>query len=473
MEPPLFHLSDVDTVEAPVPPSTTSTVEAQSAAEEPPRSSWRGRGMEIAKRYQLLDRLGQGAAGEVWRAVDTRLRAHVAIKLLLPRGSSAELIARQRFVFEAQVEARLAQSTSHVVAVHDSGHDPRVGSFMVMEYVQGRTLRDHLNKHGQMSVPEALSLFEQVADAIIAAHREGIVHRDLKPSNLLLLDGPSNSFHVKVADFGLAKGLRSDLSMDMPPRTAYGTVLGTLSYMSPEQLQGLVVDEKTDLWSIAVILYEALTGVSPFRAETPAKVLTKLLLEATAAPSTIRRGLPRGFDGWFATAFAADPSRRFRSVEQMLEAFRLASATSPLSGLEARAGGTRRHASWAGWAFLAGLVATSVGCGAALVLQEPEAPGLSAMTFRPQVEALSAHGLALARASSKQRAAGKLAQATLPTAAPEESGAQPPRSWAWAHQKEAVETRRVMQPAPVPRTVPARLDIQPLPEAGSSPSSIF
>ncbi|WP_050431005.1 serine/threonine-protein kinase [Chondromyces crocatus] len=348
------------------------TLDAHMPGEEPPRSSMRGGpGRTVGGRYLLLERIGQGAAGEVWRALDTRLRSQVALKLLIPKYLPGEELTRLRFRFEAQVEARLAGRTTHVVAAHDTGHDPFLGSYMVMEYVQGRTLREHLNKYGPMTVDETLTLFEQVAEALGVAHQDSIIHRDLKPSNLLLVDGPGDRIRVKVADFGLAKGLRPDLSMDLPPRTAYGTILGTLSYMSPEQLQGLPVNEQADLWSLAVIVYEALTGLSPFRGDTPSKVLTKLLLQTAPSPSLLRNSLPYGLDGWFAIAFAPEPHRRFRSVQQMLEAFRLAITTR--SACETTASQKLRRArntSWIGTTLLAGAVIMAVGCTAAMVLHD-------------------------------------------------------------------------------------------------------
>ncbi|AKT43282.1 uncharacterized protein CMC5_075140 [Chondromyces crocatus] len=262
--------------------------------------------------------------GEVWRALDLLLGTEVAIKLLLPVAMDQFPRARERFRQEAQIAFRLGKMTPHVVMTHDAGDDPEAGSYLVMERVQGLTLREEMLRRGPLPVEFVAELMDQVAEALKIAHGRGILHRDLKPSNLLLMDTEDGRLHVKVADFGLAKAAPGLTQLDRPRSTCEGTVLGTLSYMSPEQAQALPVDHRTDLWALGIIAYEALLGQAPFRASSWGQVLRQLLMERPAPLSEQRPDLPAALDEWFYRALAKEPADRFNSAEEMAIAFRLA-----------------------------------------------------------------------------------------------------------------------------------------------------
>jgi serine/threonine-protein kinase len=280
-------------------------------------------GAIVAGRYELEERLGRGGMGEVWRARHVTLLTEVALKFpaINGRGRAAR-VAMERFRFEAQVAARLGQETAHVVAVHDAGTDA-AGPFLVMEYVRGRTLQEELDARGALSLGEVAQIVAQVAEALDAAHTRGVVHRDLKPSNLLLADR-AGELHVKVADFGIAKALSTDLGADLPADTTGGMMLGSPPYMSPEQMGGARAAASGDLWALAVIAYEAITGDLPFSGRSFVDLFASLARGRFARPSERRPNVPAAVDEWFARALAKEPAKRFRDARAMAEAFALA-----------------------------------------------------------------------------------------------------------------------------------------------------
>jgi serine/threonine-protein kinase len=287
-------------------------------------------GAIIASRYRLLRQLGRGGMGEVWAAHHLTLNTEVAVKFLTAgAGGNAAKIALERFRFEAQVSAHLGLKTAHVVAVHDAGRDA-AGPYLVMEHVRGRTLRAELNRKGPMSLDDVATLLDQVCGALSVAHGSGIVHRDLKPSNLLLLDQPDGSLYVKVADFGIAKALKSDLAVDRPEDTSDGWMLGSPAYMSPEQMGGGGVDNRSDMWALGVIIYECITGRLPFPGRSVAELIMNMSVGRFDPPSSVRPLLPRGLDAWFARALGKRKEQRFARVEDMAQAFRTAIQGRPV-----------------------------------------------------------------------------------------------------------------------------------------------
>ncbi len=211
-------------------------------------------------KYRLDRRIGRGGMGAVFEATDLRLGRHVAVKLLtgmaLGDGSAV-----RRFEREARAVARL--DDEHVVAIHDYGTVGEDGAYLVMEMVEGATLRDEMRRRGPISGALAAEWFGQIFAAVRAAHEAGIVHRDLKPENVLISHAPDGRPRVKVVDFGLAKtALPGDASVDCV--TQPGIVMGTLGYMSPEQLMGDPVDERGDVFSLGVMVAEAVFGRRPF-----------------------------------------------------------------------------------------------------------------------------------------------------------------------------------------------------------------
>jgi serine/threonine protein kinase len=199
---------------------------------------------------------------KVYRAVDQTLEREVAVKII-----NADLRADPEFDARFQREARIASQLSdpHIVVVHDYGIDTSYGPFLVMEFLQGTTLRERLQSQGSLPVKAATQLWEQLLLALIHAHGKGIVHRDIKPDNLFLLSQSGVRMHLRVLDFGIARMLRrGELTSDSHTLTSPGAVLGTPRYMSPEQLAGQTVDARSDLYSSAVVIHEALTGDLPY-----------------------------------------------------------------------------------------------------------------------------------------------------------------------------------------------------------------
>jgi serine/threonine protein kinase len=218
--------------------------------------------------YQILDKLGEGGMGVVYRARDTRLDRTVAIKVIHPE-AAATRERRERFAREARAASAL--NHSHIVTIHDIDHASADGAecdFIVMEYVDGTSL-DRVLEQRRLAVTEALDYAVQIASALAAAHAAGIVHRDVKPANVML----SRSGEAKLVDFGLAKlaelpsGDESAPTLSAGFRTAHGAVLGTPSYMSPEQAEGRPVDSRSDVFSFGSVLYEMLTGRRPFQGD--------------------------------------------------------------------------------------------------------------------------------------------------------------------------------------------------------------
>ncbi len=244
--------------------------------------------------YEVLAPLGAGGMGEVYKARDTRLARTVAIKVL-SADVSGDVAARARFEREARAIATL--SHPHICVVYDVGHQaPSTGSgtgidYLVMELLEGETLAERIARaKGPMPIPEVLTIGAAIADALDKAHRAGIVHRDLKPLNVMLTkSGP------KLLDFGLAKlqGSASVVAMSdesgattVGPRTGKGTILGTIHYMSPEQVEGREADSRSDIWALGAVLYEMATGQRPFEGESPAGVLGAIMGTTPPAIST-------------------------------------------------------------------------------------------------------------------------------------------------------------------------------------------
>ncbi|WP_437668755.1 serine/threonine-protein kinase [Sorangium sp. So ce131] len=351
------------------------------------------RGRLVAGRYRLTQPLGRGAMGEVWRAHDGVLRVDVALKFLLvpPGGRAADAIAR--FRFEAEVAAELGRKTDLVVAVRDAGEDPAAGPYFVMEYVHGRSLRQLMQERGPMPAVDVAAILCQVGEALSVAHGLGLVHRDVKPSNILLLEGPDGRLRAKITDFGVAKRIGKERPVDMRRRTADGVVLGTPAYMSPEHTCEGRADAQLDMWSLAVVAHEALTGQQPFPGRNLSAVLASILVGARPSLSTLCPAAPPALEGWFARAFALSPSERFPSLDRMIMAFMIA------AGAPAPAAPARQRRPCLAAAALAG--ALCVGLPTAHLLAPPEAPA------------------ALWTRSGVAQAASRLAEAAMALAAPQ------------------------------------------------------
>lgn len=269
-------------------------------------------------RYRIEAELGQGAMGRVYLAHDPAIDRKVALKTIhLPQGLPAaeKEEAEARFHREIQAAGRL--SHPHIVTIYDVGHDEVAGTFVAMEYVEGRTLEEAIGD-GNLPDPRIIaSVGCQAADALAYAHRNGIVHRDIKPANLMLVGGQS----VKIADFGLAKPAESNLTTD-------GTLLGTPFYMSPEQIEGRAVDGRSDLFSLAVVIYELLTGKRPFRGDSVSTVVYRILHEPPVEPDLSRLPAGSSIKSFLARALSKDPARRYPDGDTFARALRESMSSS-------------------------------------------------------------------------------------------------------------------------------------------------
>jgi serine/threonine-protein kinase len=263
-------------------------------------------GQLLDGRYRVDARIAVGGMATVYRAMDTRLDRVLALKVMHPAlATDASFV--ERFIREAKSVARLAHP--NVVAVFDQGAQGAY-VYLAMEYVAGCTLRDVLRERGALQPRAALDILEPVLAALGAAHRAGFVHRDMKPENVLIGDDG----RVKVADFGLVRAVGSDTNTT-------GSVLGTVSYLAPEQIEHGTADTRTDVYACGVVLYEMLTGAKPHTGESPAQVIYQHLNEDVPAPSAVVPGLPVELDRLVASATARDPEvRPFDAVALLAEA---------------------------------------------------------------------------------------------------------------------------------------------------------
>jgi len=255
-------------------------------------------------RYEIEKLIGVGAMGRVYRAHDPAVGRPVAIKTVRP--DHADRSRAQEYMQRFQREARAAGALSHpnIVSVFDVGED-----FLVMELLDGVDLAHYLERHGPMERAQALELFSGVADAIDTAHANGVIHRDLKPSNIMLL---SNG-RPKLMDFGVAR-------MESSAMTRTGEVLGSPSYMAPEQIAGLAIDGRADIFSLGVVIYEALTGQRPFQGDTITTVIYKVVNQPAVPLRHWRADLPESLDAVFARVLAKDPGERFDSARALVAA---------------------------------------------------------------------------------------------------------------------------------------------------------
>ena len=266
----------------------------------------------LAGRYRLDRQLGKGGMGSVWLAHHLTLNSWVAVKLMDPSIAST-VEGAERFKREAQAAASLR--SAHVVQVLDYGvHETT--PFLVMELLQGQSLAECLEREKRLTPERALAIITQVARAMGRAHAAGIVHRDLKPDNIFLIREDDQEL-AKVLDFGIAKTTGPQLG-GMETRT--GVTMGTPYYMSPEQVEGRkALDHRSDLWSLAVITCECLSGVRPFDGETYGELLLNICARPLPLPSRQGFFLP-GFDEWFAKGANRDPEQRFGSAQELAAA---------------------------------------------------------------------------------------------------------------------------------------------------------
>jgi len=265
----------------------------------------------VAGKYLIESQLSEGGMGSLWVARHLDLDVKVAIKFLHPELVSDEVL-RKRFAQEAKAAARI--NNRHVVDVKDHGIDDDL-PYITMELLSGEDLRARLTRRGRLHPGEALHYLTQIVRALDDAHKLGIVHRDLKPENIFIARYGDDEI-VKILDFGIAKW-----SLDI--RTASGAIIGTLSYMSPEQVRGLKdLDARSDLWSLAVVLFEMITGNRIFTASTDIGASIKsIVTDPIPSVTSLAPELPAALDQFFFRALSRDRSKRYQNAPDLLDAF--------------------------------------------------------------------------------------------------------------------------------------------------------
>jgi hypothetical protein len=269
--------------------------------------------------YQFVEKLGSGGMGEIFKAQDTRLNRFVAIKIL-PAGKSGDPERRRRFIQEAQAASAL--NHPNIITIHDIVSDGET-QYMVMEYVAGKTLLD-LIPSGGMRVAQVLQYATQMADALTTAHAAGIIHRDFKPANVMV----TGSGLVKVLDFGLAKlterspasQFDPDATASEAPITVEGSIMGTVSYMSPEQAEGKRVDARSDIFSFGSVLYEMVTGRRAFHGDSGISTLTSVLRDDAKPISELTLDVPPLLEVIIARCLNKDPDGRWQSMKEVGDA---------------------------------------------------------------------------------------------------------------------------------------------------------
>jgi eukaryotic-like serine/threonine-protein kinase len=311
--------------------------------------------------YRVIDKIGAGGMGDVYRALDTRLEREVALKLISdgflvseapaspsPLGTphSRVHLSHERFLREARAAATL--NHPNICAIHDVG-EQEGQPYLVMELLRGETLKLYLSHH-RLSPSEVLTLAQQAASALAAAHARGIIHRDIKPANLFVVESGRDRKQLKILDFGLAKKQGAESSPDsryFDPQndaatgtatgqmdlTTPGSTVGTAAYMSPEQAKGDPLDARTDLFSLGSVVYEMATGQPPFGGRSTAEVFAALLMKDPPSVSSLNPAMPKALDTIVAKLLAKDRDQRYRSAEELLADLEAVSASaSPSAG---------------------------------------------------------------------------------------------------------------------------------------------
>ena len=273
---------------------------------------------ETLSHYRILDRLGAGGMGVVYKARDTRLNRTVALKVLRP-----DLVAdpARKTRFTAEAKAASALNHPNIITIYDIGSDHGT-NFIAMEYVSGRTLGELIGRKA-LPVDECVTYAMQIVEALTAAHRAGIIHRDLKPGNIMI----AAHGRLKLLDFGLAKLIVSPSTPEgnenastrtaaglQSPLTEEGQIIGTVAYMSPEQITGTTVDTKTDIFSFGIVLYEMLTGRRPFGGSTTLETAAEILKNEPKSPRELAPGVPSALERIIGHCLRKDPDQRFQSL---------------------------------------------------------------------------------------------------------------------------------------------------------------
>jgi serine/threonine-protein kinase len=279
--------------------------------------------MMVTSNVRLLRPLGEGGMGSVWVAEHLSLRTNVVVKFMAEElAKSPEALAR----FSREAAAASQVKSPHVVQMFDHGVLDSGAPYIVMELLEGRDLEQQLRASGRLEPREVVAIVAQLSRALGKAHERGIMHRDIKPSNVFLCDAGGGELFVKLLDFGIAKGPGAGGGVGIVGSTTRtGSFIGSPFYMSPEQVIGAkTIDFRTDLWSLGVVAYEAMTGDKPFFAETVGALALKIHRDPIPVPSDANRALSPAVDAWFARACARVPEERYASAKDMAEALAVA-----------------------------------------------------------------------------------------------------------------------------------------------------
>jgi len=265
----------------------------------------------LAGRYTLVRELGRGGMATVYLGTDLKLGRQVAIKLLAP--ATRAYLGSDRFQREVLLAAQL--SHPHIVPLFEADEADGL-LFYVMEYVDGESLRHRLDRQGPLPVEDAVRIAAEVGDALQYAHENGVIHRDIKPENILLSRG-----HALVTDFGIAKLMEERGSTEGPPLTDAGIAVGTAAYMSPEQASGdKRIDPRSDVYSLAAVLYEMLAGEPPFTGPSAQAIAARVITDPPQPIRTVRPGLPAHVERALARGLAKSPADRHRTARAFVDA---------------------------------------------------------------------------------------------------------------------------------------------------------
>ncbi len=264
----------------------------------------------LNERYRIKETIGGGGMANVYLARDIILDRDVAIKVLrMDYADDEEFIAR----FDREAQSATSLSHPNIVSIYDVGEEDQI-LFMVMEYVDGMTLKEYIQHYAPLDVQEALDIMKQIADAIAHAHANEIVHRDIKPQNILI-----NTYgQAKVTDFGIA------VALSATALTQTNSILGSVHYLSPEQARGGMATKKSDVYSLGIVLFELLTGRLPFSGQTPVSIALKHLQDDTPSVKRFNPNVPQSVENIVLRATAKDPFHRYASVYEMEEALETA-----------------------------------------------------------------------------------------------------------------------------------------------------
>jgi eukaryotic-like serine/threonine-protein kinase len=277
-------------------------------------------GMQVTANVRLVSPLGKGGMGAVWLADHAGLNTRVVVKFMLD-GLGSSATARLRFSREAAAAAQV--KSPHVVSMYDHGVTEEGVPFIVMEHLEGRDLAAVIADRGALDPGDVVSVVSQIAKALTKVHAAGLLHRDIKPDNIFMCDGEDELF-VKLLDFGVAKSRTAEPKEGtLDSETKTGQVVGTPYYMSPEQVTAQkTLDARSDLWSLGVVAFEALTGQRPFDGPSFGALAVKIATGEPPAPSSVNPKLPRALDEWFARACAREPADRFATAKELADGLR-------------------------------------------------------------------------------------------------------------------------------------------------------